>query len=55
MIVAPYDASYSPAAITLPVVIEGVVSGRSAVMGLFVDVLASQSIFAASVVDDTLV
>jgi hypothetical protein len=52
MIIAPYDGSYAPAAITLPVVIEGNVTGRSAVMGLFVDLLAARTVLAMSVVDD---
>jgi hypothetical protein len=51
VIVAPYDGSYTPAAIVLPVIVEGVVSGRSAVMGLFVDPLAAQSVIAVSLVD----
>ena len=52
MIIAPYDVAYAPAAIVLPVIIEADVSGRSAIMGLFVDVLATRSVLAASVVDD---
>jgi hypothetical protein len=52
MIGAPYDGGFWPAAIILPVVIEGAVSRRSAVMGMFVDVLAPRSVIALSIVDD---
>ncbi len=49
MIVAPYDARRTPAAIVLPVVIEGAASGFSTIMGMEIDVLAERSVLAASI------
>jgi len=43
MIAASYDGSYVPPAIVLPVIVEGTVRGRSAVMGMCIDVLAARS------------
>jgi hypothetical protein len=52
MIVAPYDGSLQPAGIVLPAVVKGEASGRSAVVGLYVDSITHRSVIAESVVRD---